>query len=201
MREMNPDSVKSDARLAGALRAMAAAAPAEAPRELGDALSKAFRRHHARRRTVRRSAIALAILLALFSAGRLLVLKPLAPASVKSPAISPVGVPPQATTGTAVRPSASSATPGATPGVRHLKSKRQPAASPRDFVALASFDQAARDEDLRVVRLELTGRALRLAGAPVSEEMADRRVLADFVVGQDGTPYAVRLVPRRHSLE
>jgi len=201
MRNMkpNPDSVDSDARLAGALRAVAAAAPAEAPRELGDALSKAFRRHHSRRRAVRRSAMALAILTVLFSAGRLLVRKPVAPVSVKSAGTGSVEAPP--TTGSPIRLNESSSTPGAAPGVRNLKRKRRPTASSQDFVALSSFDEAVRGEDLRVLRLELTGRALRLAGAPVSEEMADRRLLADFVVGQDGTPYAVRLVATRHSLE
>jgi hypothetical protein len=201
MREVNPDSVKSDARLADAFRAMAAAAPAQAPRELGDALRKAFRRHHARRRAMRISMIAVAILAVILSAGRLLVQKPVSPVSVKSPGSSPVGVSPPATTGTAVRPRASSATSKAAPGRRNPKSNKQSAESSHDFVALAPFDQAVRDEDLRVVRLELTGRALRLAGAPVSEEMADRRMTADFVVGQDGTPYAVRLVPRKYVLE
>jgi hypothetical protein len=78
---------------------------------------------------------------------------------------------------------------------RSTSRRKETAAAPRnDFVALPSSDQAVRGEELRVIRLELTGRALRLVGAPVSEEIADRRVLADFVVGQDGTPYAVRLV-------
>jgi len=191
MRQMNPEPAKSDIRLTGALRAMAAAAPAEAPRELGDALTKAFRRHYARRRAMRTSAIAVAILAALLSAGRLLVQKPISTVHVKSPGMSPGGTPSPVTT--------SGAFP-ATPRARNLKSHRR-SAPPHDFVVLSSFNQADTDEDLRVVRLELTGRALRLAGAPVSEEIADRHMLADFVVGQDGTPYAVRLVSRKHALE
>lgn len=195
---MNPEPDKSDGRLTSALRAMAAAAPAEAPRELGDALSKAFRRHHARRRAMRYSAFAIVVLVVIFFAGRVLVQKPVSPVSSKSPNVNPVDVqPPTAQVQSEPR------TAVATDKVRHIRPKghSHPRPAPPDFVVLASFDQTVRDEDLQVVRLELTGRALRLAGAPVTEEMADRRMLADFVVGQDGTPYAVRLVPRKHVLE
>ena len=52
-------------------------------------------------------------------------------------------------------------------------------------------------DELRVVRLEMPGEDLRLVGAAVTEEIARRRVTADFVVGHDGTPYAVRLVQTR----
>jgi hypothetical protein len=48
--------------------------------------------------------------------------------------------------------------------------------------------------DWQIVRLELTGAELRMVGAPVTEELADRRVRADFLIGRDGTPYGVRLV-------
>jgi hypothetical protein len=196
MRQMNLESTKSDVHLTSGLRAMAAAAPAEAPRELGDALTKAFRRHHARRRALRRSTFALVVLAVIFLAGRILVQKPVPPVSSKSLNVNPVDVQPP-TGQVPARPSAATATDKG----RHIKPRRRSKPSPRDFVVLASFDQTVRDEDLQVVRLELTGRALRLAGAPVTEEMADRRLLADFVVGQDGTPYAVRLVPRKHVLE
>jgi hypothetical protein len=45
-----------------------------------------------------------------------------------------------------------------------------------------------------MVRLDLPGRALQLVGFPVSEDIADRRVIADVLLAQDGTPYALRLV-------
>ena len=48
--------------------------------------------------------------------------------------------------------------------------------------------------DAQIVRLELTGADLRLVGAPVAEDLSDRRLLADIVLAADGTPYAVRLV-------
>jgi len=63
-----------------------------------------------------------------------------------------------------------------------------------EFVALGVFDSTMTSGDLKVVRLELSGADLRLVGAPVAEDLADQRMLADIVVASDGTPYAVRLV-------
>jgi hypothetical protein len=64
----------------------------------------------------------------------------------------------------------------------------------RSFMAMPSYDSPNADEDLRVVRLQLSGEALRRVGIPIQEENTDRLMFADFVVGQDGTPYAFRLV-------
>lgn len=61
-------------------------------------------------------------------------------------------------------------------------------------MALDTYDPATAPSELAVVRLELSGADLRLMGAPVAEDLSDRRLLADIVVGNDGTPYAVRLV-------
>ena len=62
------------------------------------------------------------------------------------------------------------------------------------FVALPTFDFAIPIDHLEIVRVDLPGRDLRLVGFPVSEEIADRRVVADVLLAQDGTPYALRLV-------
>ena len=62
------------------------------------------------------------------------------------------------------------------------------------YWALPAFDLIPSGDQLRVVRLQLRGEDLRLVGAPVTEEIVRRRVTADFVVGHDGTPYAVKLV-------
>ena len=59
---------------------------------------------------------------------------------------------------------------------------------------LDAYDPAMTPSELQVVRLELSGADLRLMGAPVGEDLSDRRLLADIVVGNDGTPYAVRIV-------
>jgi hypothetical protein len=66
-----------------------------------------------------------------------------------------------------------------------------------DFVALPTFDPSIPTGPSRVVRLDLPGSALQLIGYPVDEELLERRVLTDILVGQDGMPYAVRLVQTR----
>jgi hypothetical protein len=63
-----------------------------------------------------------------------------------------------------------------------------------DFVALPTFDPAIPIGLSRVVRLDLPGPALQLIGYPVDGQLLNRHVLTDVLVGQDGMPYAVRLV-------
>ena len=72
--------------------------------------------------------------------------------------------------------------------------RAQTAAAIEDFLALPTYDPTIATDGLRIIRLEGRGSDLRLAGAPVSEELSERRVVADFMVGHDGTPYAVRFV-------
>jgi hypothetical protein len=62
------------------------------------------------------------------------------------------------------------------------------------FVALPSFAFSKPDEDLRVIRVEMPVSSLRLLGARVNDELVTRRIVADLLVGADGTPYAFRLV-------
>ncbi len=63
-----------------------------------------------------------------------------------------------------------------------------------DFVALPTFDPAIPLGQSRMVRLDMPGSDLQLIGYPVNEQLLERRVLTDVLVGQDGVPYAVRLV-------
>lgn len=92
------------------------------------------------------------------------------------------------------------ATPGTTqqdPAAQASRRATQSATSrgsENGFMTLDTYDPATTIGDLQVVRLELSGADLRLIGAPVAEDLADRRLMADIVVGSDGTPYAVRLV-------
>ena len=67
-------------------------------------------------------------------------------------------------------------------------------ASRRQFLALPGYDPAVPADELHVVRVQLPGSALWQMGAPVSPDSGARQFMADFVVSQDGTPYAVRLV-------
>jgi hypothetical protein len=63
-----------------------------------------------------------------------------------------------------------------------------------DFIALPSFDSAVPLGDSRMLRVDLPGSALQLIGYPIDGQLLDRRIVADVLVGQDGLPYAVRLV-------
>lgn len=196
MREI--DSTRNpEARLRQALRSLSANSSAEAPPQIGEALTGAFRRHHARRRAVRRTAMAAVIFCVVLPATVLLVVTERrhksTPATETVVVSSPAKIP---------APPVAVASPLSVRAKKfHATSGRlAPTAASVDvavsdgFVDLPSSNQAVRGEDLRVVRLEVTGRALQMVGAPVAEESADNRMLADFIVGQDGTPYAVRLV-------
>jgi hypothetical protein len=67
-----------------------------------------------------------------------------------------------------------------------------------DFIALSTFDPAVPLGESRMVRMDLPGSALQLIGYPVDGQLLDRRIVTDVLVGQDGMPYAVRLVQTRN---
>ena len=191
MREMNQSDNKSEARLRESLRSMAAATRRNAPAEIGDTLAIAFRRHHARRRLVRRVSLLATVFVTGLLSALLLSRKNGAEAPVRPVVENANSLPSISVPDLPTRPVQTVLPP------RKSRPHQKPAIAHEDhFVALPSYDQhaQARDEDLRIVRLQLSGLALRSVGAPVSGDLDDRRVLADFVVGQDGTPYAVRLL-------
>ena len=64
----------------------------------------------------------------------------------------------------------------------------------KPFLALPSFAFVAPEEDLRIVRVQMPVSSLRLLGARVNDELITHDVVADLLVGADGTPYAFRLV-------
>ena len=190
MREIDP---QSEGRLTEALRHLAASSRQGAPPELGEMLKGEFHRRHARRRVMRRAALAATVLGIALPIALLLAKRPLTGASAGKVSQAVV-IPPAA-----LIPPATGVSASVTSQPKSKKSSvsgrtKSPASQRAEFVALPSYDPSARAGDMQIIRLELTGRALRLVGAPVSGEIDERRVLADFVVGQDGTPYAVRLV-------
>ncbi|SRR5216684_3149241 len=189
MREIN----QSDSKLSEALRRMAAASDNSAPAALGDILMHRFRKHHARRRQIRFSAVAVVAVAA--AAALVAVIVSTKPATVIGPQMSPQNIAGRQAAAPirSLQPSPASLGKRAHARQRH-KSHRAPTADFNGFLALNSYDPGMTTGQLQIVRLELPGADLRLVGAPVSEDLARRRVLADFVVGQDGTPYAVRLV-------
>jgi hypothetical protein len=62
------------------------------------------------------------------------------------------------------------------------------------YIALPSAEGAIFAEDQTVVRVSMPRSALASFGLPVRSDAADANVLADFVLGEDGMPQAVRLV-------
>lgn len=62
------------------------------------------------------------------------------------------------------------------------------------YVPLPSADGASVAEDETIVRVSLPPSALASFGLPVSSDGRDSNVLADFVLGEDGMPRAIRLV-------
>jgi hypothetical protein len=188
---MTPDMNHPDERLSAALRKLSASASQGASPELHSMLKNAFRRHHARRkRTMRIRAAILCLCIAGLATSFLLTRS-----SVKNTENRSVRtIPPQEI----LHPQAVSASTTSHPtSLRKTSPRSRASTQDSAFVPLPSFDMISAGDELRVVRLELPGDDLRLVGAAVTEEVARRRVTADFVVGHDGTPYAVRLVQTR----
>jgi hypothetical protein len=194
MREIDPQSgdLKSDARLSEALRGFAALSGRGAPAEVGAGLAAAFRKHHARRRRVSIGAIAaaFAVVVGLMSLGsRSTHQVPAKEIVQEQPNSIPVEVPQPAIiakTITALPP----------PVTKRVKPKatNNIAASRRQFLALPGYDPTVPADELHIVRVQVPASALWQMGAPVSPEFGAHKFMADFVVSQDGTPYAVRLV-------
>ncbi len=207
-----------------ALRELAAGAPEASP-ELGARLSSAFARHHVQRRR-KRAAIVVGLAACLVICGYWLW-PHRAPETAKVTATSPqtaqipnisvrqkdanVG---HASLPQSVAPGNSEQSEAPTIAKTGLKPRPHPkqaakqsnhtaeaapvTADAGDFVALPSFDPAIPVGESRMVRMDLPGSALQLIGYPVEGQLLDRRILTDVLVGQDGMPYAVRLVRARN---
>jgi hypothetical protein len=197
MHEVDPQSEdRTEARLAEALRRMAAASHRGAPQELGAGLTAAFRRHHARRRRVRHIRIGLLAL----------VIGAIAAAiSLRQASQGPSGLAKEAPAkGSDIAVTAPPRTPEPAPAAKTATAKaparRRPAsattsiAANRPFLALPGYDPLVPPDQLHVVRVQLPASELRQMGAPISANYATRRMTADVVLSQGGTPYAVRLV-------
>jgi hypothetical protein len=62
------------------------------------------------------------------------------------------------------------------------------------FVQLPYADNIAPLESTAIVRLVLPRSALASLGLPVSEDVAGERISAEFLLGEDGSPRAIRVV-------
>jgi hypothetical protein len=198
MHEIDPQSgdLKSEARLSQALRGLAASSGRGAPAELGAGLAAAFRRHHARRRLIRRVTVGtiaagLVVVIGLMSLGSRSPHQVPGKEIVKEqPVIIPANAPERSTVATvAAKPPRS-----AKKQAKGITNSNLAAASRREFLALPGYDPAIPAEELSIVRVRVPASALWQMGAPVSPDSGARKFMADFVVSQDGTPYAVRLV-------
>jgi hypothetical protein len=190
MREIDPIRNPSEALLSAALHRLAKGSAQGAPADVGARLAQEFRRHHARRRRAR-SALVVSLAASFVLAVALFL--SLRPVRQNTPAVAHDPAPAVAIT------SAAKATQNVPVPEQASQTGRRsaPNASSRgesSFMPLDAYDPATAPSELEIVRLELTGADLRLVGAPVAEELSERRLLADIVVGTDGTPYAVRLV-------
>jgi hypothetical protein len=215
MREIDKfesESSHSEDRLASGLRRLAQEAPRSAPPELGAALGSAFRRHHQRRRA-KNVAIAALVIIGLASAAWLFTrtsqkaapqvaahnpapASPIGKTSVASPPGAHETNPPAAQAANAPRTQQAKriVQHGPGRGASHPQAAQVEAPQEGSFLPLPAYDPDVAQSELRIVRVQMPIQDLRLVGAPVGPEVPNRPVLADFVVGQDGTPYAVRLV-------
>jgi hypothetical protein len=193
MREIDPqsDGPMENDQLRQALRQLASSSRQGAPAAVGMGLATSFRRHHRRRKLVRRISVAAFVACIAIAAGLLSIRSPhQQPQKQQTHEVSgKVAEKPAkaaSVAGTPARPSAKRVTPKAAPLV--ASSVR------REFLALPGYDPGVPADELSVVRVQLPASALWQMGAPVSPDSGARKFMADFVVAQDGTPYAVRLV-------
>jgi hypothetical protein len=187
-----PEDPLGEDRLTKALRHMATSSQQSAPAELSVSLAAAFRGHHTRRRRVRKTGIAglvacIALMAGLISLRTLHHLQSIP--SDRIEAVSP-SKSSDAKTITAALP----AQPKPARKRPQAKGTTSSVTYSRQFLALPGYDPAVPADELHVVRAQLPASALWQMGAPVNPDGAGGRVMADFVVSQDGTPYAVRLV-------
>lgn len=190
---MTPKGKQPEERLSEALRSLGQSVEQSAPPALYGNLAGAFRSHHVRRRRAQRTRIVMAIAACLvisLALLRALRNRPDYTQANRRPARIQL-IPPQEVE--TASQEAMQASVRAT-ARSHSSTTGLTAATTENFLALPTYDPTVATEGLRIIRLEGRGSDLRLAGAPVSEELSERRVVADFMVGHDGTPYAVRFV-------
>jgi hypothetical protein len=197
MHEIDPQfDPSAEGRLSAAMRRLATSSRQGAPAEIGAGLATAFRRHHTRRRRIRYASIAGLVVCFLASAGLLFLQTPRTPRPAQNATqahIEPASLPVQAPE---VKQTASIPVdkPKSVRNLSHPKVTATKVAYSREFVALPGYDPEVPVADLHIVRVQLPTSTLWQMGAPINPAGLDRRVLADFVVNQDGTPYGVRLV-------
>ena len=191
------EMTQNDSKFSAMLRRAVANAPQSAPSALGEKLKNEFRRHHIRRRRERNARILLVAACLVVSVMTVLRLRPRPSPRIPDMAAireSVLTVPPRPANVAVEPPQLNSTKRAYVRKSTSTQTRKKPEIATEHFVALPTFDFAVPIDHLEMVRVDLPGRDLRLVGFPVSEEIADRRVVADVLVAQDGTPYALRLL-------
>jgi hypothetical protein len=189
-----------------AIRELATESPVASP-ELRARLNDAFVRHHALRRLRRRAEVIVALAVSIAVSIYWLRPHPRLPAvEVSGPVQS---APVAQSAAQTIAPKVHAPTMAKAFANRRVQPKRiskvinsttatsTVTAETTDFVALPTFDPAMPLDGSRMVRMDLPGSALQRIGYPVDGQLLDRRIVTDVLVGQDGMPYAVRLVQTR----
>lgn len=168
--EQNPPS--SDELLSEGLRRLAGSSPQAASPELERVLVQSFHRRHRRRKTLR-FALAMTVCLAIVAGllGWQLVHRNPIEKFASSQRIGQ-----QSSAG------------------RMQESHLFGDADASTFVALPSFALSVPGEELRILRVEMPVSSLRLLGARVNDELSTQQLVADVLIGTDGTPYAFRII-------
>ena len=194
-----PDADRSKSRwegpLSSALRDLARSSPRSASEATRAALAGEFHRHHLRRKATRMSAI-VAIAVIVFGGwlGLHTLLRHQPPVEqVEVSAPSPGSQPNTGMQALDRREPQPGQSAKAHERISHPAISEEEA-SQQLFVALPSFAFATPGEDLRLIRVEMPLSSLRLLGARVNDELIIKTVVADLLVGSDGTPYAFRLI-------
>lgn len=64
-----------------------------------------------------------------------------------------------------------------------------------DFVALPASEGLAPASAISLVRMQIQQNALQQYGFEVPADVEPRTLLAEFAVGEDGLPRAIRIIP------
>jgi hypothetical protein len=189
----------ADSKLSEAMRRLAASSRQSAPAEVGASLATAFRRHHTRRRRIRYASVAGLVACVALAVGTMFMHR--SPANVSEANQASLSqVHDETPVATIQTPEikapelVTSVKPKLAAKLVRPKAATTNASYSRKFLALPGYDPAVPADELHVVRVRMSSNTLWQMGAPVNPDGVGRRVMADFVINQDGTPYAVRLV-------
>lgn len=180
----------NDNLLSEGLKHLAAMAPEEAPRRITANLQAAYHHHHVVRKRMRAlqfMSLAASLLIAILIGVNWRTSPPRAGQSPSAGAL-PKPATPAVLLNVSPLPKNN-----VTPSSFRQRKAGLPSRVAGKFVLIPGADPSIAAGSLVVVRLELPASALGLVGLTNSGDISPDRVLADILVDQDGTPYAIRM--------